>query len=117
MIDEQLKKGRELATRLFAGYTGPRNPMPKGFSELTMAHLFGGIWQNEDLPLIERSMVTCTILVALNRENEQRLHFQGAKNLGITRAKMEAMIEHAAHYTGWPNAVTAFKVLAETYDS
>jgi 4-carboxymuconolactone decarboxylase len=53
--------------------------------------------------------------VALARENEQRLHFRGAKNLGIPRRKVETMIAHVAHYAGWPVAVGAFRVLDEVW--
>jgi len=56
-------------------------------------------------------MITCTVLVALARENEQVLHFRGARNVGIPRAKLEAMITHVAHYAGWPVAVSAFRTL------
>ena len=38
-----------------------------------------------------------------------------AKNLGIPRRKVEAMIAHVAHYAGWPVAVGAFRVLDEVW--
>ncbi len=89
--------------------------MPKALADYTMEHLFGDVWQQDDLSLQERSLITCTILVALNRENEQHVHFVGARNLGIPRAKIEAMITHAAHYAGWPCAATASGVLNEVW--
>jgi len=49
--------------------------------------------------------------VALAREREQLLHFRAARNLGIPREKLEAMIAHVAHYAGWPVAVSAARVL------
>jgi 4-carboxymuconolactone decarboxylase len=82
----------------------------------TMTHLFGDVWQGGDLTLEERSLITCTVLVALGRENEQRLHFRGARNLGIERQKLEAVMTHVAHYAGWPVAVSALRVLAEVWD-
>ena len=45
-----------------------------------------------------------------------RLHFRGARNLGIERSKIEAMITHVAHYAGWPVAVSALRVLGEVWD-
>ena len=73
---------------------------PTQFAEYSLQHLFGDVWQDDTLELVERSLLTCAMLVALNREAEQRLHFVGARNLGISRARMEAMITHAAHYAG-----------------
>jgi alkylhydroperoxidase/carboxymuconolactone decarboxylase family protein YurZ len=55
------------------------------------------------------------VLIALNREAEMRLHFVGAKNVGIPREKLEAAITHVVHYAGWPVGMTAFKVLNEVW--
>jgi 4-carboxymuconolactone decarboxylase len=118
MTDEERRKnGIELATRLFAGST-PSPPMPRKFSGYTLEHLFGDVWQgDENLPLEERSLVTCAVLVALGRESEQRSHFRGARNLGIPRKKLEDTITHVAHYAGWPVAVSAFQVLGQVWDA
>ena len=113
--EDKMKKGVELAGKLFGGATVRGVPMPDKFRRYTMAHLFGDVWQGEELALEERSLVTCVTLIALGREAEQRLHFVGAKNVGIPREKLEATITHVAHYAGWPNAVTAFRVLDEVW--
>ncbi|MXW51318.1 MAG: carboxymuconolactone decarboxylase family protein [Gammaproteobacteria bacterium] len=80
-----------------------------------MRHVFGDLWQQEGLSLQEHSLVTCTLLVSLNRDAEQRLHFLGAKNLGIPRSAIKAMITHAARYAGWLSAVGASRALAEVW--
>lgn len=113
--DDKFSRGVALAGKLFEGAPGGGAKMSKRFREYTMAHLFGDVWQGSDLDLPERSLVTCVTLIALNRENEQRLHFTGAKNLGVPRAKLEEAITQVAHYAGWPNAVTAFRVLDEVW--
>ena len=71
--------------------------------------------QGAGLSLQERSLATCTVLVALARENEQHAHFRGARNVGIERAKLEAMITHVAHYAGWPVTATALRVPHEVW--
>ncbi|MEO0465658.1 MAG: carboxymuconolactone decarboxylase family protein [Pseudomonadota bacterium] len=107
-------KGQALIQQLIGGI--PTNSvMPDDFRDMTLEHLFGGIWQDQRLDFQQRSMITCVSLVALNREAEQRIHFTGAKNLGIPRAQIEAMITHVAHYAGWPCAVSAFRVLKEVW--
>ncbi|OUS12122.1 hypothetical protein A9Q89_06925 [Gammaproteobacteria bacterium 53_120_T64] len=78
--------------------------MPEKLANYTLEHLFGDVWQGDELSLEQRCLITCTILAALNREAEQRIHFPGAKNIGVTREQLEAMISHAAHYVGWPVA-------------
>jgi alkylhydroperoxidase/carboxymuconolactone decarboxylase family protein YurZ len=37
-------------------------------------------------------MITLAGLIALNRENELRLHFRGARNLGLSKEKIEDLI-------------------------
>ena len=115
MDNTKRERGTALVQRLFEGAKGGGGRMPAALADYTSEHLFGDVWQQEDLTLEERSLITCTILVALYRENEQHVHFVGAKNLGIPRAKIEAMITHAAHYAGWPCAATASKVLNEVW--
>ncbi len=107
-------KGVELVQKLFGDAAGGVK-MPEKFRSYTIEHLFGEVWQGEELALEERSLVTCTVLVALAREQEQKLHFTAAKNLGIAREKLEGMITHVAHYAGWPVAVSALRSLEEVW--
>lgn len=116
MSESRSEKGRELVAKLFRGVGGnARAVMPRSFRDLTIGHLYGEVWLQDDLELAERSLITCTILIALNRPEEQAGHFQVARNLGIPREKLCAVIAHAAYYAGWPNAVGAFRVLNEVW--
>jgi len=110
------EQGRELAGRLFKGLP-PGRPVQPDLMAQTIDHLFGEIWQDTRLSVEQRSLITCTVLVATGREAEQHLHFRGARNLGIERATLEAMITHVAHYAGWPVAVSASRVLAEVWEA
>lgn len=113
--DDRMTRGRELAARLLAGLPpGPK--LPREFFRQTVENVFGDAWQGPDLTLEQRSLVTCAVLVALARENEQRVHFRGARNLGIDRPTLEAMITHVAYYAGWPVAVSAMRTLGEVWD-
>ena len=117
--EEKREKGIELFKKLVKGQDRTaavaRSALPEKFTDYTMEHLFGEVWQGEELTLPQRSLITCTILVALNREAEQRIHFPGARNLGVERETLEAMIVHVAHYAGWPVAASAFRVLSEVW--
>lgn len=110
-MSDKLEAGTQLAAQLFAGLSTAPPPLPDDFRKHTLEHLFGDVWQGPELELQERSLITCTVLVALARESEQTLHFRGARNIGISRSKLEAMITHVGHYAGWPVAVSAFRTL------
>ena len=110
-IDEKkMAAGAAIVEKL--GLLKKANPsLSDDFRAHTVQALFGTIWTRDGLALEERSLVTLTALIALNREHELQLHFRGARNLGIPREKIEEVILHLAHYAGWPNAVTASSVL------
>jgi len=115
-VTDKAEKGMAVLQKLFGGATSGV-PLPEGFAGMTVEHLFGDLWNRPGLEITERSLLTCTVLVALGRENEQRLHFRGARNLGIPREKLEELITHVAHYAGWPVAVSAFRVLNEVWET
>ncbi len=51
--------------------------------------------------------------IALNREDEFRLHLRAALNNGVTREEIREVLLHSAIYCGVPAANHAFKVAAE----
>lgn len=114
MSDEKREKGRAMMDTLCGNPDGA-NFFPGKMRDYTLEHLFGDVWQGDEMSLQERSLVTCTILTALAREPEQRFHFAAAKRLGIPREKLLGMITHAAHYAGWPNAVGALRSMEEVW--
>ncbi|MCG8548503.1 MAG: carboxymuconolactone decarboxylase family protein [Alphaproteobacteria bacterium] len=111
---EPREKGIALAKTLMEGAPSV-GTIPKRFREHTLSHLFGDVWQGPELDLPERSLLTCAMLVVLNRETEMRIHFNGARNLGVPRSKLEETIIQAAHYAGWPVAAAAFRALEDVW--
>jgi 4-carboxymuconolactone decarboxylase len=117
MSDDRTKRGLEIIGKLTGGVRpdGAAGALPKRLMDNTVNFVFGELWAGDDLSLQERSMITCATLIALNRQNEMKQHFAGARNSGIPRAKIEAIITHLAAYAGWPCAVTAAHVLNEVW--
>lgn len=113
--DERREKGLALVQTLFKGAEVNGQSMSASLGDFTLRHLFGDVWQQNDMALQQRSLITCTILVALNRTEEQRVHFLGAKNVGVDRKVLEGMITHSAYYAGWPCAVSAGRILNEVW--
>jgi 4-carboxymuconolactone decarboxylase len=114
MAETKAEKGTATLQKLFG--TGVRgSSMSAGFAQMTVEHLFGDVWQRPGLSIEERSLLTCTVLIALGREAEQKIHFRGARNLGIPRAKLEEVLIHVAHYAGWPVSASGSRVLDEVW--
>lgn len=112
----KLELGEALVAKLFAGLDEPGSEMPEDLRRHTFEHLFGDVWQGDGLELSQRSMITCTALVALGRDHELQYHFRAARNLGIPKSELEAMLTHVAHYAGWPAAFGAVSVLNEVWE-
>ena len=114
--DQDRKKGLEILKKMDL-LKNEETPVSKDLLKQIIDMLYGTIWsRTEQLSLQERSIITLTVLVALNRENELKSHLRGAKNLGITKEKIEEMILHVAHYSGFPTAVSASQLLNKVWD-
>jgi 4-carboxymuconolactone decarboxylase len=83
--------------------------------ELTDNVLFGDVWARPDLSPRDRSLVTVSALIALNRPDQLRSHLARARDNGVTQDELVEAITHLAFYTGWPNAITAITVAKEVF--
>lgn len=85
------------------------------FGELTDNVLFGDVWERPGLSKRDRSLVTVSALVAMNRPDQLRGHLQRARDNGLSEAELIEAITHLAFYSGWPNAVTAIGIAREVF--
>ncbi|MDC7676153.1 carboxymuconolactone decarboxylase family protein [Asticcacaulis machinosus] len=86
-------------------------------AELTDEVLFGDIWERPQLSKRDRSLVTMSALIAMNRPDQLRSHMALAKQNGVTEEEIVETITHLAFYSGWPNAVTAIGVAREVFNA
>lgn len=84
-------------------------------AQLTDEVLFGDVWKRPGLSPRDRSLVTVSALVAMNRPDQLRSHLQRARANGLTEAELVEAITHLAFYTGWPNGVQASIIAKEVF--
>lgn len=78
--------------------------------------LFGENWNNPDIDLKIRSMITVVVLMAQGiTDSSLRYHILNARNHGVSKKEMAAIITHAAFYAGWPKAWAALELAKEVY--
>jgi len=94
---------------------GIRDLAPK-LVEITEQVIFGDVWERPGLAKRDRSLITVSALVALNRPEQLRGHLRLAQKNGVTRDEIIEAITHLAFYAGWPNAITAVNVAKEIFD-
>ena len=84
-------------------------------AELTDNVLFGDVWERPGLAKRDRSLVTISALIAMNRPDQLRSHLALARQNGVTETEIVEAITHLAFYAGWPNAVSAVAVAREVF--
>ena len=84
-------------------------------AELTDNVLFADVWARPGLSPRDRSLVTVSALVAMNRPDQLRSHLARARENGVTQDEVVEAITHLAFYAGWPSAVTAVAVAKEVF--
>jgi 4-carboxymuconolactone decarboxylase len=85
-------------------------------AELTDDVLYGDVWERPQLSKRDRSLVTVSALIAMNRPDQLRSHLARARDNGVTQEELIETITHLAFYAGWPNAVTAIAVAREVFE-
>ncbi|WP_042883211.1 carboxymuconolactone decarboxylase family protein [Cupriavidus necator] len=84
-------------------------------AELTDNVLYGDVWERPQLSKRDRSLVTVSALIAMNRPDQLRSHLILARQNGVTQEELIETITHLAFYSGWPNSVTAIAVAKEVF--
>ena len=79
--------------------------------------LFGENWNNQDISLKTRCLITVVALMSQGiTDNSLKYHLQNAKNNGVTKEEIAATITHAAFYAGWPKAWATFNLAKEVWN-
>jgi 4-carboxymuconolactone decarboxylase len=85
--------------------------------QLTDDVLFGDVWARPLLSPRDRSLVTISALIAMNRPDQLRSHLVRARDNGVTKDEIVESITHLAFYAGWPSAITAVTVAKEVFEN
>ena len=74
---------------------------------------WGELWSRPGLDRRTRSIINLSMLSALNRPHEVRLHVRGALNNGLSQEEIIEILLQVAVYCGVPAALDSMKVAAE----
>lgn len=92
-----------------------KNEFTEEFQNFLTRYAWGDIWSRPGLPRETRSMLTLAMLVALNRQEELRMHLRAALNVGVTRDQIKEVLLQTALYCGLPAANSAFHLASEVF--
>jgi 4-carboxymuconolactone decarboxylase len=85
------------------------------FQDLITRYAWGEIWARPGLPRHTRSLLTLSMMIALNRSEEFRMHVRMAANNNVTREEIQEVLLQAAIYCGVPAANAAFHIAQEVF--
>lgn len=106
--DKSMKKITQTAGRTQLGSFAPE------FAHFNDDVLFGENWNNQDIDVKTRSIITVVSLMSMGiTDNSLKYHLENAKKAGVTKTEISAIITHNAFYAGWPKAWAVFN-LAKT---
>jgi 4-carboxymuconolactone decarboxylase len=85
------------------------------FAALNDDVLFGEVWSKEqELSPRDRSLITVASLLTQGVP-QLEAHLKIAKENGVTKEEIVALITHLSFYAGWPKAWTAFQLAQEIF--
>ena len=86
------------------------------FAHLNDDVLFGEVWNAEALDTKTKCLITVVSLMASGiTDSSLGYHLQNAKNNGVTKAEIAAVITHATMYVGWPKGWAVFRQAKEIW--
>jgi 4-carboxymuconolactone decarboxylase len=88
-------------------------PFTADFQDLITRVAWGEIWTRPGLDHPTRRLLTLSMLIALNRGDEFRMHVRAALEHGVAPDLIKEVILQSAVYCGVPAANTAFHIAAE----
>lgn len=78
--------------------------------------LFGENWNNEDIDLKTRCIITVVALMSSGvTDSSLMFHLENAKKNGVTAKEIASVITHVAFYAGWPKAWAVFNMAKEVW--
>jgi len=88
-------------------------PFTAEFQDLITRIAWGEIWTRPAIDHPTRRLLTIAMLIALNREEELRMHIRAALSHGTPPELIKEVILQSAIYCGVPAANAAFKLASD----
>ncbi len=93
-----------------------RTGFTEEFQDLITRYAWGEVWTRPGLPRHTRSLITLALMIAINRNDEFRMHVRAAFNNGVTRDEIKEVILQCAIYCGVPAANAAFHMAQDVFN-
>lgn len=121
MNDELLQQGLDIRAEVIGkqrseAAMAAATDFDRPFQELALKYCWGEVWGRPGLDRRTRSIVNLSMLSAMGKPNELKIHVRGALTNGVTRQEIQEVFLQACIYAGVPAAGEAFKVAKEVFE-
>jgi alkylhydroperoxidase/carboxymuconolactone decarboxylase family protein YurZ len=121
MNDDLLETGKRLRAEVIGqarhdAAMQNATPFDMPFQDLALRYCWGEVWGRPGLSRKIRSIVNLSMLVALGKPNELKIHVRGALTNGVTKEEIQEIFLQTCIYCGVPAAGEAFKVAKEVFE-
>ena len=107
------KKNEKIVQTAGRNQLGSFTPM---FAHLNDDVLFGEVWNEEAISTKQKCIVTVVSLMASGiTDSSLEYHLQNAKNNGVSKQEIAAIITHATMYVGWPKGWAVFRLALKVW--
>ena len=120
MKDDAFERGRKTRRDVLGDAHVDRaeaatTPLTQEFQDLLTRYAWGEVWTRPGLERKTRRLITIAMMVALNRDEELRLHLRAARDAGVIAEEVKEVLLQAAVYCGLPAGNAAFRSAMEVF--
>ncbi len=84
-------------------------------AEWSTEYCWGALWTRPGLDRRSRSIANLSMIAALNRPHELKLHVKAAVTNGLTRDEIKEVLLQVAVYAGVPAGIDSFRIAREAF--
>ena len=84
-------------------------------AEWSTEFCWGALWSRPGLDRRSRSIANLSMISALNRPNELKLHVKAAVKNGVSRDEIKEILLQVAVYCGVPAGIDSFRIAREAF--
>lgn len=103
--------GEDYVNRSIAG----ADEFTRTMAEWSTEYCWGALWTRPGLDRRSRSIANLSMIAALNRPHELKLHVKAAVQNGLTRDEIKEVLLQVAVYAGVPAGIDSFRIAREAF--
>ena len=84
-------------------------------AEWSTAYCWGALWTRPGVDRRTRSIVNLSMIAALNRPHELKLHVKAALKNGLSKDEIKEIFLQVAVYAGVPAGIDSFRIAREAF--